>query len=585
MPRIPKTFIDDLLTRIDVVDVVDARLPLKKQGANYGACCPFHSEKTPSFTVSQDKQFYHCFGCGAHGSAIGFIMEYDNVSFPDAIETLAQDAGIEVPYEDTAYQEQQQNLQPLLEANQQACHLYQQQLKQSELAIDYLKQRALTGEIVRDYAIGYAPAQWQFLENTVQASVATLDKAGLITRKNNKTYGRFRNRIMFPIRNRRGQVIGFGGRVIDPEDQPKYLNSPETPVFNKSREVYGLYETQQFHRRQQQSVKDLIVVEGYMDAVALAQHGLPKAVATLGTAVTVEQVALLLKVCRQLTFCFDGDTAGRKAAWRALENVFAQYRDGLTIRFLLLPDGEDPDSLINQEGLDAFQQRLNSSLSIDQFFFAELKQQVDLSSLDGKAQLSQLAQPLVNKLPASVFKTLLTNQLAELINIDVQALRHTEIESPARRPRPTARPVNPRAPTGVKMNAVRTLIAVMLQQPLMSRLVEERSNLRDWNYPGIPLLFNLTDLCLENPELTTGQILEHYRDTPHEQALAKLAVYDFPAMDLGDFALECNDALEQLQRRYKEDRHQALIEKIRQQGMEALSDDETHWLKTYKHSD
>ncbi|VAW63259.1 DNA primase, partial [hydrothermal vent metagenome] len=347
--RIPRQFIDDLISRADVVDVVDSRVALKKRGKEHIACCPFHNEKSPSFKVNQNKQFYHCFGCGAHGTALDFIMEYERLDFIDAIEVLAAEYHLEVPREQGNFSPQADDKKPLYEVLQKAAISFAHELKKNTRAIAYLKQRGLSGEIAKDFQMGYAPDSWDFTLKQFSASsedrTACL-KAGLSIEKNpDKHYDRFRDRIMFPIRDRRGRVIGFGGRILD-KGEPKYLNSPETPVFHKGEELYGLYEARQAIK----NLAQIVIVEGYMDVVALAQHGIRYAVATLGTATSGTQISKLFRIVPELVFCYDGDAAGRKAAWRALENSLPVLRDGVQARFLFLPDGEDPDTLVRQEG-------------------------------------------------------------------------------------------------------------------------------------------------------------------------------------------------------------------------------------------
>ncbi|HXU66162.1 MAG TPA: DNA primase, partial [Casimicrobiaceae bacterium] len=382
---IPRDFIETLLSRVDIVEVVDRYVPLKKAGANYQACCPFHSEKTPSFTVSPTKQFYHCFGCGAHGTAIGFLMEHGGQSFPEAVEALARDAGLEVPrVERTGEREARQVSQDLNETLLAAARFYRAQLKDAPAAIAYLKRRGLTGVVAAHFGIGYAPPGWQNLAAAFPAYDApALDATGLvISGDNGKRYDRFRDRIMFPIHDTRGRVIGFGGRVLD-AGEPKYLNSPETSVFSKGRELYGLY----LARNAIRDAGRVVVVEGYMDVVALAQHGIGYAVATLGTSTTAAHAQKLLRLSDMVVFCFDGDAAGRKAAWRALENVLPVLADGKEARFLFLPDGEDPDDFVRKRGKDAFEQALDRAVPLSQYLLTELATQHSPTTAEGRAAL------------------------------------------------------------------------------------------------------------------------------------------------------------------------------------------------------
>ncbi|WP_276783952.1 DNA primase [Thalassolituus oleivorans] len=423
--RIPQSFIDELLARLDVIDVVDSRVKLKKTGKNYSACCPFHNENTPSFTVSPDKQFYYCFGCGASGTALKFVMEYDGLSFPDAVEKLASQAGLEVPKEQISHDaRQEQQHQGLFKRMEAASQYFEQMLRQHEQrgrAVDYLKNRGLSGKAAKFFGIGYAPPGWDGLQTelgTDKEALRELVTCGmLIEKEDGRTYDRFRDRIMFPIRDARGRFIAFGGRVLG-DEKPKYLNSPETPIFQKGRELYGLYEA----RKIRQKLTRFIIVEGYMDVVALAEYGIHYAVATLGTATSEHHLRRLFKIVPEVIFCFDGDNAGRTAAARAMETVLPVLSDGVQARFLFLPDGEDPDTLVRKEGKDAFEERLNKSVHLPEFLFDFLKKQVDFDTLDGKARLDQLAAPLINKIPAGMLKKLMKKRLEDEIGMSSEAL-------------------------------------------------------------------------------------------------------------------------------------------------------------------
>ncbi|MFZ3153312.1 DNA primase [Pseudomonas sp.] len=426
---IPQSFIDDLLNRTDIVDVVASRIQLKKAGKNYTACCPFHKEKTPSFSVSPDKQFYYCFGCGAGGNALGFVMDHDQLDFPQAIEDLAKRAGMEVPREEGARNNKPRQptdspLYPLLTA---AAEFYKQALKshpQRKAAIDYLKGRGLSGEIARDFGMGFAPPGWDnLLKHLASDSLqqkAMID-AGLLVEnaESGKRYDRFRDRIMFPIRDSRGRVIAFGGRVLG-DEKPKYLNSPETPVFHKGQELYGLFEARKHNR----DLDEIMVVEGYMDVIALAQQGLRNAVATLGTATSEEHLKRLFRVVPSVLFCFDGDAAGRNAAWRALEATLPSLQDGRRARFLFLPDGEDPDTLVRSEGTDAFRARINQHAQpLADYFFQQLSEEADPRSLEGKAHLMTLAVPLIDKIPGNNLRALMRQRLSEITGLSGEALQ------------------------------------------------------------------------------------------------------------------------------------------------------------------
>jgi DNA primase len=445
---IPQSFIDDLLNRTDIVDVVSSRIQLKKTGKNYSACCPFHKEKTPSFTVSPDKQFYYCFGCGAGGNALGFVMDHDQLEFPQAIEELAKRAGMDVPREESGRghkprQPVDSPLYPLLNA---AAEHYRQALKshpQRRYAVDYLKGRGLTGEIARDFGLGFAPPGWDNLLKQLGADAlqqkAMIDAGLLIENaENGRRYDRFRDRIMFPIRDSRGRVIAFGGRVLG-DDKPKYLNSPETPVFHKGQELYGLYEARKHNR----DLDEIMVVEGYMDVIALAQQGLRNAVATLGTATSEEHLKRLFRIVPSVLFCFDGDAAGRNAAWRALESTLPSLQDGRRARFLFLPEGEDPDTLVRAEGTDAFRARINQHAQpLADYFFQQLSEEADPRSLEGKAHLVTLAAPLIDKIPGNNLRALMRQRLSEITGLSGEALSQV-----ASSPRSHAPSTTSQAPT------------------------------------------------------------------------------------------------------------------------------------------
>ncbi|WP_043308130.1 DNA primase [Pseudomonas sp. ML96] len=434
---IPQSFIDDLLNRTDIVEVVSSRIQLKKAGKNYSACCPFHKEKTPSFSVSPDKQFYYCFGCGAGGNALGFIMDHDSLDFPQAVEDLAKRAGMDIPREEsgrgrTPRQPTDSPLYPLLTA---AADYYRQALKSHptrKSAVDYLKGRGLTGEIARDFGLGFAPPGWDNLHKHLAGDKlqqkAMIDAGLLIENaENGRIYDRFRDRVMFPIRDSRGRIIAFGGRVLG-DDKPKYLNSPETPVFHKGQELYGLYEA----RKNNRDLDEIMVVEGYMDVIALAQQGLRNAVATLGTATSEEHLKRLFRLVPSVLFCFDGDAAGRKAAWRALESTLPNLQDGKRARFLFLPEGEDPDTLVRSEGTDAFRARINQHAQpLADYFFQQLSEEADPRSLEGKAHLVTLAAPLIEKIPGNHLRALMRQRLSEITGLSGEMLMQVAQSAPA----------------------------------------------------------------------------------------------------------------------------------------------------------
>jgi DNA primase len=475
---IPQEFIQSLLGRVDIVDVVDRHVKLKKAGANFSACCPFHDEKTPSFTVSPSKQFYHCFGCGAHGNAIGFLMEYSGLAYPEAIRSLAETIGMPVPETHARAGEGKAAAPPGLAARMMdALAYYRAQLKKSKVAIDYLKGRGLSGEIAARYGLGFAPDGWQNLEAIFpDYATAELKDTGLVIdsepdaaqpEKRSRRYDRFRNRVMFPILDPRGNVIGFGGRVIG-EGEPKYLNSPETPLFEKGRELYGLYQA----RRAIRDANQVIVVEGYMDVVALAQHGVENAVATLGTATTPIHVAKLLRMADNVVFCFDGDSAGRKAAWRALEISLPVLADGKVVSFLFLPPDDDPDSFVRREGKEAFAAAVAGAKPLSQYLFSELASRVDMASDEGRARFVAEAKPLLVQIVAPALAAMLRRRLAELARLDaaeIDSLIPPKTPAPGSTRRPQAREVRRASPVASK------LLALLLWRPELVRVIPEQA--------------------------------------------------------------------------------------------------------------
>ena len=465
---IPQSFIQDLLHRVDIVDVIDRHVKLKKAGANMVACCPFHSEKSPSFTVSQTKQFYHCFGCGAHGTAVGFLMEYSGLGYVEAIKDLAQIVGMTVPEERVGEQPQRRRSEgedgeDLYEIMLTAAQFYRSALKNAPRAIDYLKKRGLSGEIAKRFGVGYAPEGWQNLERAFpNYQSGTLTTVGLVKQSDEgRRYDIFRDRIMFPIVDVRGNVIGFGGRVLD-TGEPKYLNSPETPLFEKGRELYGLYQA----RRAIRDAGRVIVVEGYMDVVALAQHGVEYAVATLGTATTPIHVQKLLRQTDEIVYCFDGDNAGRRAAWRALENSLGQLADGKEVRFLFLPQGDDPDSYVRKHGKETFEKVLGEAIPLSKFLLSELSSHVDRNTHEGRAKLLQEAKPLVRQIAAPMLSLMLRKQLAEVTGITQQELdREFQIKS-------TPMAVPARRATPVRASKARHALELLVVDPALKRFAD-----------------------------------------------------------------------------------------------------------------
>jgi len=533
--RIPQHFIDELIARTDIVELIGARVPLKKSGREYKACCPFHAEKTPSFWVSPDKQFYHCFGCGKHGTALGFLMDHDHMAFPEAVEELATRLGLEVPQEGGAERITARADEPLYELMARVARFYSEQLAREPRARDYLAKRGLTDASLERFAIGYAPNSWSELLRSFGAGVAErkrLAEAGLIIerergggREGERYYDRFRDRVMFPIRDARGRVIAFGGRIID-AGEPKYLNSPETVLFHKGRELYGLYET----RRARRSLERLVVVEGYMDTVSLHQSGIDYAVATLGTATTAEHFRRIFRLVPTVVFAFDGDRAGRAAAWRALQQALPEAREGREIRFLFLPQGHDPDTLIAAEGREAFEQRLAAAVPLSEYMVRELSEQSELASADGRARFAEHARPLFVRVPEGVYRELLLARLAQVVGLTPARLEalwtggkmaapSTPSPSPARRPA-TARPARAAGRGGL----VRQAIIRLLHYPIIALEVtgSERAGLDASEEPGVPLLRELLDDLREQPAQIPAQVIQRWMGHKDGETLQKL---------------------------------------------------------------
>ena len=525
---IPDSFIEELLARTDIVEVIERRVELKRAGSEFQARCPFHEEKTPSFTVSPRKQFYHCFGCGAHGSAIGFLMNYEGLEFVDAVEDLAKNAGLQVPRSETGRSKPRTGLYEMLES---AAGFFQAQLREHQPAVDYLKSRGLSGKISRDFGVGYAPDSWDALQKhlgTGEREMKLMQRAGLLSQGKGKSYDKFRGRIMFPIQDRCGRVIAFGGRALG-EDGPKYLNSPETELFHKGRELYGLYLARQRVGRQD----EIIVVEGYTDVVALAQYGLPNSVATLGTATTPDQAALLFRAAETVIFCFDGDEAGRKAAWRALQATLPKLKEGVQARFLFLPEGEDPDSLVRQQGKEAFEALLAKAQPLSDSLFEHFTGQVDMDSLDGRAKLVQLALPLLETLPLGVFRDMMIERLESLARYRIHRVDGSREKSPIAAMR--SRTVGGRTP-------IRLALAHLVQNPGLVQLAGKMDEIREADLKGVDVFLNLVDFCAERPNMTTAQLLELLHDNPAQEHLAKLASWQLPG-DPERLAMEFRDAV------------------------------------------
>ncbi|WP_139410264.1 DNA primase [Aeromonas veronii] len=521
--RIPQSFIDDLLVRTDIVELIDSRVRLKKAGKNYQACCPFHNEKSPSFTVSQEKQFYHCFGCGAHGNAIGFVMEYDGLEFPDAIEELASMQGMQVPREQSiggSANSQPAVSKDLFELMNQIARFYESNLKSAPHAVEYLKSRGLTGEVVKRFNIGYAPSDWDQVRRrfgTSRDHEQLLISGGmLITRDNGPgSYDRFRDRIMFPIRDKRGRVIGFGGRVLG-DGTPKYLNSPETPIFHKGRELFGLYEVKQAHK----DPRRILVVEGYMDVVALGQYDIDYAVAALGTATTSDHIHTLFRTTAEVVCCYDGDNAGREAAWRALDNALPHLQDGRELKFVFLPDGEDPDSLVRQIGKEGFEALLDEAQPFADFMFQRLRRDAILLGEAGKHEIAHEAAELIRRVPEGFTREGLITRLSSMMRWGENKQRIAELF--ARNTQPKAEVNKPKA---IKLTPLRRALALMVQYPAVAAKLPSMPELAGLRVQGIKFLLQLHQQILAQPGITTGILLEHWRGTKEGEILAQLAMY------------------------------------------------------------
>ena len=528
---IPQTFIDDLLGKVDIVQVIEQRVPMKKQGREFSACCPFHNEKTPSFTVSPQKQFYHCFGCGAHGSAISFLMEYENLSFVESIESLAENIGLDVPREAGSSPEHKVDNQPIFDALKDAAEFFQRRLKKHPIAFEYLKKRGLSGEIARDFILGYAPESWDELISALAKKhpQSMLLKAGLISQnEQGRRYDKFRDRVMFPILNHRGQICAFGGRIIG-NDEPKYLNSPETPVFNKSNTLYGLYEARKAVTR----LDHFIIVEGYMDVVALAQAGIKNSVATLGTATTPDHLRLLLRGgVNELVFCFDGDRAGKKAAWRAVTQALGVIRDGHALKFLFLPDADDPDSYVRREGVSAFRQAVANAVPLSQYLITTLKRKHNTATMEGRASLNLEAEKLLQGLNAQLLRSQLEAALAQLTHIK-KPVTHTRAQA------------IPRHQT-IQMTPMRLAIAALLQHPeLVANLQPQTLNTLK-SLPGGELLAALQKIISANSELKSGQLVERFRKSEYTDAIDQLVMWQPPSAEEAIWPTLFEDSIQQL---------------------------------------
>ncbi|MGB1351120.1 MAG: DNA primase [Luminiphilus sp.] len=586
MARLPQAFIDQVLDRTDIVDVIDRRVKLKKAGKNYSACCPFHQEKTPSFSVNPEKQFYYCFGCGAGGNALGFIMDYERVEFREAIESLAQAAGIELPAEEADALPQIDHQKPLYEAMEDATRVYESLLRKHPTrgrVVDYLKQRGVSGEIARDFRLGFAPEGWDNLMTTLSSEedIGHAVTSGLLIENDSgRKYDRFRDRVIFPIVNQRGKVIAMGGRVLG-DGKPKYLNSPETPLFSKSHELYGLHHIRKFAK----NLSRIVVVEGYMDVIALAQFGIHYAVATLGTSVGKPHLEMLFRRVDQVIFCFDGDEAGRKAAFRGMEAALPMMEDGRQVKFLFLPEGEDPDSVVRNKGPQHLEHLFDNADPLETFLFDQMAEGVDIQTMDGKARLSKLVAPYINLIPDGVFKTLLFKALADRTDMDVESLRRLrEIEkvaSAANETTPTAEtdeglsdsdtPVNypdgydslaesaykPGASAKMEPNStalLRALGLIVLKPSAASAITDEL--LPEQSGILSSLLHNIVRQVRETPELSTPALLGYWMGTDEGELLSEAA-----AKEVMDDEQHINEHLAAILNKLSRDRHVTLLRK------------------------
>ncbi|ULX39219.1 DNA primase [Mannheimia haemolytica] len=568
---IPRSFIDDLIARTDIVEVINSRVKLKKAGRDYQACCPFHHEKSPSFSVSQSKQFYHCFGCGVHGNVITFLMDYDKLEFPEAIEELATMHGLEVPRENVIQRDgkpqanfkTKRNLYELMEA---VAKFYQQNLSHQIEPQSYLQQRGLSPEIIERFEIGFAPNAFDAALRTFGQSQEDIQKlldTGVLTKNDSgRIYDKFRNRVMFPIRDKRGRVIAFGGRVLPNDEQgAKYMNSPETVIYHKGSELYGLYQALKVN----ETPDYLFVVEGYMDVVALAQFGVDNAVASLGTATTGEQIQQMFRCTEQIVCCYDGDRAGRDAAWRALENALPYLQDGRQLKFIFLPDGEDPDTFVRSQGKEGFEQYVaQNAKPLNDFLFDSLLADVDLSSKEGKSKLAALAVPLINRIPGEMLRVYLRNILGQKLGI----LDPTQIEALLPTKKAAEKPLH--QAVKMKRTPMRLLIALLIQNPYLVKFVPDVSALASLKDPGFTLLTDIVATCQQNAGISMGGLLEHYREDPQYKIVEALANWDHLELP-ENIERTFIDTLDFLYAKLVELRKEELIAKDRTVG---LTDDE-----------
>lgn len=572
---IPQNFIDDLIARVDIVEIMGSRIQIKKAGKEFKAVCPFHDDSNPSLTISPSKGFYHCFSCGAHGTAVGFLMNYEHLSFIEAIESLASSLGVEIPYE--------QNQQPIKKNNNLYDLLaeiqahYQLLLKKNSGAIEYLKNRGITGDVAKRFNVGFAPPGWRNILDkygTSKNGISELLKLGLIIQKdNNNYYDRFRERIMFPIRDNRGRYIGFGGRILN-QEQPKYLNSPETPLFHKGRELYGLYECQQALR----NIQRIVVVEGYMDVISLAQHGIDYAVASMGTATTDDHFNRLFRLTDYIYFCFDGDQAGLDAAWRALKNALPHVREGRQIKFVFLPEKDDPDTYVKKNSATAFEKELDDGLDLSDFLIEKLAKDIDMKSIDGRARLAEKTKPLINQIPEGIFKELILEKLSEAIGLSTAKLNKLLVNQDyqlARNGRSRIISRLPKKKLKGGPSVIKKAITLILNYPSIANDITHEKIGKNAK-PGVEILKKLVTTIQEKPQITTAGLIELWRDDPEGKFLGQLAISELPENEDFNAKDELQDCLHQIMR----DNHKARITHlINKQSNNELASDEKKELK------
>ncbi len=576
--RIPREFIDDLLVRVDIVDLIDSHVPLKKTGNNFVARCPFHAEKTPSFSVNRKKQFFYCFGCGASGNAISFLMDFSHLDFVEAVEDLAGFAGVEVPRESIEHQsgQKKEDLNSLYALMEQVAAFYMEQLRtgdEGKKAVEYLKNRGISGDCAGDFMLGYAPDEWQALASRFNPQLL-LEAGLLVSKEGGQPYDRFRGRIMFPIRDKRARIVGFGGRVLD-DSLPKYLNSPETPLFHKGKEVYGLYELLEKNAKPPR----ILLVEGYMDVIALAQFGIHYAVAALGTAASQAHLDLLFRFSSELVFCFDGDKAGREAAWRAMESAFSSLKDGRQIRIMLLPQNHDPDSLVREEGIDEFIDRVQAAESLSEYFFGHLSNELNLSEMEGRAHLVNKARPYLEKLPESVFREMMFARLKELSGwAGLDVLENATTLASIQNVKATGK----RRQDSGRLSSARVAIALLIQNPRLAELVEQREI--DWvglEFPGADLFKNVLLMIADKSPANAAILLECYRNTAEEKSIKALALLDLLIPDEGIEAEFC-DSLDRLLTQARDAIWARLLDKSKIEGLDAQEKELLRKIQTAK---